>query len=219
MHKRIVIIASVACVLAVFLISCGSERPRQGVEVTTTDFTGAAPVTSTKLLTFGVALGDSEISAKRMIERAGLKWEPRPAGDPYSFSQIKDSQSHLLMRVHTYAGRGDSAGTLVRVFRRLRWGATYDNTVDAIRWNADMKSHLAGNNRLLLDTALMEPDSPLRQQLLGGAGDRTAERGMGGRLEFVRYSFPQQGFIVKGTKEKEKWAAGLMSFDLVPPKE
>lgn len=219
MQKRIAILASVVYVLAAFLISCGGEPPRQGVEVTTTDFTGSGSVTSTKLLTFGVALGDSEIGAKRLIERASLRWEPPPYGDPYVFALIKDSQGHLQMSVHTSAGSGDSAWALVRVFRRLRWGATYDNTVDDIRWDANMRSHLAGNNRLLLDTAIMDPDSPLRQQLLGGAGERKAETGMGGRLEFVRYAFSQRGFIVRGTKEKEKWAAGLMEFELVPPKE
>jgi hypothetical protein len=194
MTKKMAKLSNLAGVLAVVLTSCGSGQ-REGMEVTATDFTATPSLTSTKLLTFGVGLRDTESSARETVEHAGLKWQPPVPGDPFAFAQVKDSEGQLLMEVHSRDGK-----------------------IDTIRWHSGLSTHLTGKGHLLLEAAILEPGSPSRKQLLGDDGTRTAEAAAGGRVETVRYTFSEKGFELRGTKENGNWLPELTAFELTVPK-
>lgn len=197
-------LCSVACLVAALLPGCGGGRKR--VEVTTTNFTGPPFLNSTQVQTFGVAVGDSEVDARRAIQRAGLTWEMPFSGNPLVFVRIHDPRGRVILLVHTSPPPGGRTGTWNYLFHRLWKAPRYDFTVDAIEWHAELAPRLAGNNALLLGGAIMLPDSSLRRHLLGGDGVRESHLEMSGRVEFVSYSFTNQGFKISGSRRNGVWA-------------
>jgi hypothetical protein len=215
-----VIVRIAACLffmLAVFFTSCRNSPKR--IEVTARNFTGPPFVTSEQVQIFGVGLGDSEVDARRSVERAGLTWNMPIPGNPLVSARIQDPRGQVIMEVHTSPPPGGRTGTWNYLFHRLWKAPRYDFIVDAIEWRNDLIPRLAGNNALLLSDAIMHPDSPLRRHLLGGDGVRTLQPGMSGGVEFVTYSFPAQGFKISGSRANGAWTPGSISVELVPPRK
>ncbi len=212
-------LVSVVCLLTVSIASCGRKTTPHRVEVTTTNFTGPPFLNSKKIQTFGVGLGDSEVQAREAIHRAGLAWEMPLPGNPLLSARIRDARGRGLMEIHTSPPPGGPPGKFNYFLHRLWEAPRYDYSVDLIAWDSDMISRLAGDNALLLASAFMLPDSPLRRHLLGGDGVRTSQLQMGGGVEFVTYAYPEQGFKITGTWRNRGWVPGSLSFELVPPKQ
>jgi hypothetical protein len=209
--------AHLFCLLAVLLASCGNSPKR--IEVTAKQFTGPPFLTSEQIQTFGVGLGDSEVDARRALERAGLTWDMPIPGNPLVSARIRDLRGQVIMEVHTSPPPGGRTGTWNYLFHRFWKAPRYDFTVDAIEWLNDLIPRLAGNNALLLADTIMHPDSPLRRHLLGGDGVRTSQPGMSGGAEFVTYSYPAQGFKISGSYANNAWTPGSISFELVTPRK
>lgn len=216
-YRKWAICASMPCLLALSLASCGSAPKR--IEATAKNFTGPPFVNSAQIQTFGVGLGDSEPDARRSLQRAGLTWDMPIPGNPLVFARIRDQRGKLIMEIHTSPPPGGRTETWNYLFHRLWKAPRYDFTVDAIEWHEEMAAHLVGDNKLLLANAIMLPDSSLRRHLLGGDGVRTSQLEMGGQMEFVSYVYAEQGFKLSGSRGNGAWIPGTISFELVPPKK